>query len=223
MTRRPTIWNSAAWISFLSWIDFEIQKGLKEGLTVSSKALSLRGFTLVLNKTQPLLQNRACAGVGGGRVRMLPWRVVLGDWATGVGISDAGGGFDSFWGFSECVALAAGHVSVSENQMAEDPASSQGELGAVRPRKWVWSLALLGFPGCPGKAASGYWKTFTVWELCVLLRNNFLVLLEHLLAIVLIILNLALEMGYVSLKRLFLTEFSFKGRFYRHYNNAILI
>lgn len=58
--------------------------------------------------------------------------------------------------------------------------------------------------------------------MCVLLRNNFLVLLEHLLAIVLIILNLTLEMGYVSLKGLFLTEFSVKGRFYRRYSNAIL-
>lgn len=60
-------------------------------------------------------------------------------------------------------------------------------------------------------------------EFCILLRNHFWVLLEHLLAVELIILNMTLEMGYVSLKRLFLTEFSFKGRFYRHYSNTIVI
>lgn len=39
----------------------------------------------------------------------------------------------------------------------------------------------------------------------------------------LIILNMTLEMGYVSLKRLFLTEFGFKGRFYRRCSNTIVI
>lgn len=78
---------------------------------------------------------------------------------------------------------------------------------------------------CPGKLSqiTGRLSLLRARELCVLLKNNFLVLLEHLLAVVLITLNLTLELGYVSLKRLFLTEFSFKDRFYRHYNNTILI
>lgn len=78
---------------------------------------------------------------------------------------------------------------------------------------------------CPGKLPriTGRLSLLRARELCALLRNNFLVLLEHLLAIALITLNLTLEMGYVSLKRLFLIEFSFKDRFYRHYNNTILI
>lgn len=39
----------------------------------------------------------------------------------------------------------------------------------------------------------------------------------------LIILNMTLEMSYVSLKRWFLTEFGFKDGFYRHYSNTIVI
>lgn len=66
-----------------------------------------------------------------------------------------------------------------------------------------------------GKVISDYWKIFIIKVYRILLRNHFLLLLEHLLAIVLIILNMTLEMGYVSLKRLFLTEFGFKGRLYR--------
>ena len=60
-------------------------------------------------------------------------------------------------------------------------------------------------------------------ELIYLPWNHFQVLLEHLLAMALIILNMTLEMGYVSLKRLFLTEFGFKGRFYRRCSNTIVI
>lgn len=176
------------------------------------------------SKTRPLLQNRACIGVWGREGPQAASAGPSGGWATRAGISEAGGGFDSFWGSSECVALAAGPVSVSGNQTAEGPAVPRRVRSCVA-REGVCSLTLLGFPRCQGKAAwiTGRLLLWRVRELCVLLRNNFLVLLEHLLAIVLIILNLTLEMGYVSLKGLFLTEFSFKGRFYRHYSNAILI